>query len=83
MTDSNGEKLDRCAELCSKYAKILFTSERLMDSTAEALKVHPIILFHHHYYFYFAFAIVIVIVIAFVTVFDFCLFELFLLIMRL
>ena len=43
MTDNNGEKLDRCAELCVKYAKILLTSEKQIESTAEALKVHLII----------------------------------------
>ena len=46
MTDSNGEKLDRCAELCVKYAKILLSSEKQIESTAEALKVHLIYLSH-------------------------------------
>ena len=44
MTDNNGEKLDRCTELCVKYAKILLNSEKQIESTAEALKVHLIIL---------------------------------------
>lgn len=46
MTDNNGEKLDRCAELCAKYAKILLSSEKQIESTAEALKVHLIFLLH-------------------------------------
>ena len=46
MTDNNGEKLDRCAELCVKYAKILLSSEKQIESTAEALKVHLIYLLH-------------------------------------
>ena len=44
MTDNNGEKLDRCTELCVKYAKILLNSEKQIESTAEALKVHLIII---------------------------------------
>ena len=44
MTDNNGEKLDRCTELCVKYAKILLNSEKQIESTAEALEVHVIII---------------------------------------
>lgn len=39
ITESNGEKLDRCSELCAKYAKMLLASEKQIESTAEALKV--------------------------------------------
>ena len=39
ITENNGEKLDRCSELCAKYAKILLLSEKRIESTAEALKV--------------------------------------------
>jgi hypothetical protein len=47
MTDNNGEKLDRCAELCVKYAKLLLSSEKQIESTAEALKVHLIFLLYY------------------------------------
>ena len=39
ITENNGEKLDRCSELCAKYAKILLLNEKQIESTAEALKV--------------------------------------------
>lgn len=46
ITENNGEKLDRCSELCAKYAKILLLSEKRIESTAEALKVKELEIFH-------------------------------------
>ena len=40
LTEHGAEKLERCAELCAKYAKALLVAEKQIESTAEALKVH-------------------------------------------
>jgi hypothetical protein len=42
LTENGAEKLERCAELCAKYAKALLAAEKQIESTAEALKVHLI-----------------------------------------
>jgi hypothetical protein len=39
LTENGAEKLERCAELCAKYAKALLATEKQIESTAEALKV--------------------------------------------
>ena len=39
LTEGNGEKLERCAELCAKYAKALLAAEQQIALTAQALEV--------------------------------------------
>lgn len=38
LVESEGEKLDRCAELCAKYVKVLQSTEQQIESTAAALE---------------------------------------------